>query len=104
MGSIAELRARSRLHVLPRDSAAERVPKQAWGEARLASAALLPSFLHGAIASRMRRTIWIGRQGEMKDGAAGPIGARPQPSAMRFDDRTADRQPQPQARRFGRVE
>ena len=35
---------------------------------------------------------------------AGRIGARPQSSTVRLDDRTTDRQPQSQAVRFGRVE
>src|SRR5208282_3110315 len=45
----------------------------------------------------------MGGQRELKD-AAGRIGARPQSPAVRFNDRTADRQAQPQAAWFCRVE
>ena len=48
--------------------------------------------------------VWFSGQRELKDGPAGRIGARPQSSAVRFDYGTADRQPQPQAIWFGRVE
>ena len=44
------------------------------------------------------------RQGELKGGAAGQVRACPQPAAVRFDDRTADRQAHPQAAGFCRVE
>src|SRR6201991_3737651 len=41
---------------------------------------------------------------EAKDGATWHVRARPQPSVMRFDNRSANRQPKPQAARFGGVE
>ena len=41
------------------------------------------------------RTRLMDRRCELKGGAAGRVCARPQPTAMRFDDRPADRQPQP---------
>src|SRR6478672_3231991 len=44
------------------------------------------------------------RQGELKAGAAGQVRARPQSAAVRFDDRTADRQAHPQTARLRRVE
>jgi hypothetical protein len=44
------------------------------------------------------------RQHHAKDSAARCVRCRPQPAAMRFDDRAADRQPHAQAAGFGRVE
>jgi hypothetical protein len=38
----------------------------------------------------------VGGHREVKNGAPGQVGGRPQPAAMSFDDRTADRQPHPQ--------
>src|SRR5216684_1538667 len=51
-----------------------------------------------------RRSVCDRRQGELKAGAAGQVRARPQSAAVRFDDRTADRQPKPQTVRFRGVE
>src|SRR6266849_3471817 len=51
-----------------------------------------------------RRSVCDRRQGELKAGAAGQVRARPQSAAVRFDDRTADRQAHPQAARLRRVE
>src|SRR6266446_2387934 len=48
--------------------------------------------------------VWMGRHGEFKCGDAGHVCAGPQASVMRFDDRTADRQPQPQTARFRGME
>src|SRR5712675_3801410 len=56
-----------------------------------------------APASRSRRKIRMGRYREFKVGAAGKIRACPQSSAARFDDRAADRKPQPQTAWLGRV-
>jgi hypothetical protein len=50
------------------------------------------------LASRSRRL--LRRQRELKYGPPRFIGARPQASAMRFNDRTADRQAHPQAAGF----
>ena len=46
----------------------------------------------------------MGRRNETKDGATWHVRARPQLSAMRFDNRPADRQPKPQTARFRGVE
>ncbi len=46
----------------------------------------------------------IGRHGELEDGPARGVGARPQSPAVRFDDRAANREPQPQTALLGRVE
>src|SRR5258706_8194405 len=51
-----------------------------------------------------RRSVCDRRQGELKAGAAGQVRARPQASAVRVDDRTADRQAHPQTVRLRRVE
>jgi hypothetical protein len=48
-------------------------------------------------ASRTRRHLRASGRGESKERATRRIGVCPQPSAARFDDRTADRQPEPQA-------
>src|SRR4029453_9211701 len=44
------------------------------------------------------------RHRELYDGAVGHIGARPQSAAVRGDYRAADRQPQAQPVRLGRIE
>src|ERR1700756_1278854 len=44
------------------------------------------------------------RRNEVKDSATWHIGACPQSSVMRFDNRPADRQPKPQTARFRGVE
>src|SRR5215216_3621462 len=54
--------------------------------------------LHSRYGGRMNR------HGEAKDSATWHVGARPQSSVMRFDNRPADRQPKPQTARFGAVE
>ena len=46
----------------------------------------------------------LGRDRELKRGTAGHVCARPQSSAVRFDDRAADRQSHPQTARLARVE
>jgi hypothetical protein len=46
------------------------------------------------------QTRWMSRGNEAKDGATWHIRARPQSSALRFDNRPADRQPKSQATRF----
>src|SRR5215475_9339921 len=46
--------------------------------------------------------VW--RQIELKNGTVWSVRGSPQSSVMRFNDRTADRQPHPQPARFGRVE
>src|SRR6266403_5182474 len=51
-----------------------------------------------------RRSVCDRRQGELKAGAAGQVRARPQPAAVRFDDRTADRQAHPQTARLRGVD
>src|SRR5258705_3173886 len=51
-----------------------------------------------------RRSVCDRRQGELKAGAAGQVRTRPQSAAVRFDDRTADRQAHPQTARLRRVE
>src|SRR4051812_28070567 len=51
-----------------------------------------------------RRSVCDRRQGELKAGAAWHVRARPQSTAVRFDDRTADRQAYPQTVRLRRVE
>ena len=40
----------------------------------------------------------------MKDGTTGLVGARPQSPTMRFDDRAANGETEPQTARFGRLE
>src|SRR5882762_3707687 len=47
---------------------------------------------------------WMSRRYETKDSATWHVGARPQSSVMRFDNRPADRQSKPQTARFGGVE
>src|SRR5215475_11653361 len=44
------------------------------------------------------------RHRELHDGAVGHIGGRPEPAAVRFDNPAADRQPQAQPLRLGRIE
>ena len=51
-----------------------------------------------------RRSVCDRRQGELKLGAAGQVRARPQSAAVRFNDRTTDRQAHPHALGLGRVE
>src|SRR5882672_569094 len=51
-----------------------------------------------------RRSVCDRRQGELKASAAGQVRARPQSAAVRFDDRTADRQAHPQTAKLRRVE
>src|ERR1700675_4896236 len=46
----------------------------------------------------------LGGHCELKDGTTGLVGARPQSPTMRFDDRAANGETQPQTARFGRVE
>jgi hypothetical protein len=46
----------------------------------------------------------VSRHRELKDGPAAQIRARPETSAMLFHNQVADRQPKPQAARFGRIE
>src|SRR5258706_1084563 len=46
----------------------------------------------------------MSRRNETKDSATWHVGARPQLSVMRFDNRPADRQPKPQTARFRGVE
>src|SRR5258705_10565744 len=46
----------------------------------------------------------MSRRNEAKDSATWHVGARPQSSVMRFDNRPADRQPKPQTARFRGVE
>ena len=52
----------------------------------------------------LRRSLPLERQGELKDGPLGYVGRRPHASAMRLDDRTADRQSHAHTIRLGRVE
>src|SRR6266446_7908493 len=52
----------------------------------------------------LRCNIWVDRNGEFKDGTTRLIRGRRQPPAVSFDDRTADRQPQPQTAGLCRVE
>src|SRR5712691_8562312 len=47
---------------------------------------------------------WMSRRNEAKDSATWHVRARPQSSVMRFDNRPADRQPEPQTARFRGVE
>src|SRR6266705_4984364 len=54
--------------------------------------------LHSGYGGRMSR------RNEAKDSATWHVRARPQSSAMRFDNRPADRQPKPQTARFRGVE
>src|SRR6266481_4285310 len=61
-------------------------------------------FFRRLASAASRRSVCDRRQGELKAGAAGQVRARPQTAAVRFDDRTADRQAQPQTARFRRVE
>src|SRR5580704_5502100 len=51
-----------------------------------------------------RRATRANAHREVKDGATGQVGGHPQPAAMSFDDRTADRQPHPQTAGLRRVE
>jgi hypothetical protein len=51
-----------------------------------------------------RRGGRMSRRDEAEDSATWQIGARPQSSVMRFDNRPADRQPKPQTARFRGVE
>src|SRR6266576_2331055 len=46
----------------------------------------------------------MSRRNETKDSATWHVGARPQSSVMRFDDRPADRQPKPQTAGLRAVE
>src|SRR5260370_16592688 len=51
-----------------------------------------------------RRAPRVGEHREVKDGPTGQVGGHPQPAAMSFDDRTADRQPHAQTAGLCRVE
>src|SRR5262249_39980607 len=51
-----------------------------------------------------RVALIVDRQRELKDSASGWICRRRKPSSMRFDNRTANRQPHAKALRLGRVE
>src|ERR1700731_2963094 len=53
---------------------------------------------------RSRRNFFIARKRKLKGGATPLVRARPEASAMRLYDRTADREAQPQAGRLRRVE
>src|ERR1700722_15892247 len=66
--------------------------------------AIALSFIVQRRTSLRQCNVSVSGQRELKDGAARRIGARPQSSATCFDDRAADRQPQPQAVRLGRME
>src|ERR1700686_799179 len=46
----------------------------------------------------------VHRKGELKRGTVGYVCRGPQPATVGFNDRTADRQPQPQTARLRRVE
>jgi hypothetical protein len=58
----------------------------------------------GHKARRSRSAADVGRHGELKSGTVGLPRTHSQSTAVRFDDRTADRQPKPQTARLGRVE
>src|SRR5260370_6451898 len=51
-----------------------------------------------------RRATRVGEHREVKDGATGQVGGHPRLPAMRYDDRTADRQPHAQTAGLCRVE
>ena len=59
----------------------------------------------GTLRNRIRSSeiVRVRRHGELEDGSAGLIRAGPQSTAVRLDDRTADRQSNPQAALLGRV-
>ena len=70
--------------------------------------ALVPRWRDRARRRRLNRlpagAARLARHREVKDGPPRHIRARPHSTAVRFDDRPADRQPQPQTVRLGRVE
>src|SRR5580704_12505052 len=55
-------------------------------------------------APKSRRAVRVGGHREVENRAPRPVGGHPQPTAMRFDDRTADRQPHSQTLGLCRVE
>jgi hypothetical protein len=59
----------------------------------------------GTLRNRIRSSeiVRARRHSELEDGSAGLICAGPQSTAVRLDDRTADRQSNPQAALLGRV-
>src|SRR6202035_1018212 len=64
----------------------------------------ITGYLRGRQRFRSRWNVCIARKHKLKGGATPLVRARPEASAMRLDDRTADREAQPQAGRLRRVE
>src|SRR5437868_6208511 len=64
----------------------------------------LPDFSWSANVFDHRWIVCIGSKRKLESDATPRVRARPKASAMRLDDRTADREAQPQTGRFRRVE